>query len=77
MKFRIIKVTKYRGCRIYLRNIEEAFEYLAVIRGEVYASHVIIKKKLLQKDYTKVEFEKATDIIAKMAEATVDSVLGK
>jgi hypothetical protein len=77
MKFRIIQVTKYRGCRVYLRNIENAFEYLAIVRGEIYAAHVIIKKRFFQKEYTKLQFEKATKMISKMAEATIDSVLDK
>ena len=77
MKFRIIKVLKYRDCRVYLRNIEEAFEYLAIIRGEIYAAHVVIKKKFFQKEYNRVQMEKASNIIEKMAEATIDSVLDK
>jgi hypothetical protein len=77
MKFRIIKTLKYRDCRVYLRNIGDAFEYLAVINKQVYAAHVIIKKKFFQREYTKLQLEKATNIIEKMAEATIDSVLDR
>ena len=76
MTFRIIKVLKYRGCRVYLRNINDVFEYLAIIRGEIYAAHIRIKKKFFQKEYTKVQFEKATSIIERMAEATIENALG-
>ena len=75
MKFRIIKTVKYKGCNVYLRNIGNTFEYLAVMRGQVYAAHVVIKKRWFQREYTKLQFEKATNIIEKMAEATIDVVL--
>ena len=77
MNLRTIKVTEYKGKKIYIRNFGEIFEYLVILKKELYTAHIVLNKKFLQKEYSKLEFEKATEIIEKMAEATIDSILEK
>ena len=79
MKVRTLKAAEYRGCKVYYRNFGNDFEYLAVIKGEIYTARVTIVKEwwqmLLRRDYTDKQLLDATNYIARFAETTIDHVL--
>ena len=77
MKIRILKIFEHKGRKIYIRNFGETFEFMLAIRGEIYASHITLKKKTLQRDYTKLQYEKAIKIMKAMAEAVIEEVSHK
>lgn len=80
---RTLKVSEYKGCKIYLRQYEGTytFEYLAVINGEVYTMHMTNVPTwwqiLLRRDYTERQMTDAVNYLQRYAETTVDHVLEK
>lgn len=79
MQMRTLATSEHRGCKIYIRNYGEAFEYLAIIRGELYSANVAILKgpfqKLFRRDYTPKQLADSTSYVLKMAQATIDLLL--
>lgn len=79
MQTRTLKVIEYRGKNVYFRNFGSIFEYLAVIDGQLYGSHIVMKKplwlRLTGRDYTEKHLSDACKYLEKLAEATVDYVL--
>lgn len=77
-----LKVTEYKGCNIYVRHIEgtSIFEYLAIVKGQLYTSHSVITKRPLQalfgKPYTEKQINEIVALQLKLAETTVDVALG-
>lgn len=73
---RTLQVEKYRDATIYYRQIGPLFEYLAVIFGEVYTMHIIVKQPLLRRlaglDYTAQHLTDAVKFLKQYAESTVD-----
>lgn len=80
MKIRTLKTSSHRGCPIYIRNLGNVFEYLAIVRNEVYSANIVVIKKPLQrifgKDYTPKQLADSTSYVLKMAETTIDLLLG-
>jgi hypothetical protein len=80
MKIRTLKKSEYRGCPIYIRNLGNIFEYLAIVRNEVYSANIIVIRRPLQrifgKDYTPKQLADAVSYTLKMSEATIDLILG-
>jgi hypothetical protein len=78
---RTLKIYEYKGCRAYLRNFGATFEYLVFFKGELYTSHIVIKKSFLQKiffiDYKEQQLSEASALLMKLAETTIDLVLEK
>lgn len=74
------KPIDYEGCPVYIRRMNEMFEYITVIRGEVYTAHIVARKtigqRLLFKDYTKKQLSDLTQYMLAMATTTIDTVLG-
>ena len=64
---------------MYIRNFHNIFEYLVVIKGELYTTHMVITKSpiqaLLGRPYTEEQLTNATKFLMNTAEATVDTVL--
>lgn len=78
-EIRTLKAVEYKGCKVYIRNFENVFEYLAIVNGELYTAHMVITKRPLQsllgKDYTEKQMTDAVKYLMNTAEATVDYVL--
>lgn len=74
-----LKAVEYKGCNIYVRNFGNIFEYLAVINGQLYTTHMVITKSpiqwLLMRDYTEKQLTDIVKYLLNTAEATVDFVL--
>lgn len=79
LEIRTLKATEYRGCRVYIRNFNSTFEYLAIINGELYTAHMVVTKRpmqsLLGKDYTEKQLTDMVKYMLNVAQATVDVIL--
>lgn len=80
MKYSVLQKTlEYQGCKIYVRNTGETWEYFCIINGELYNSFIIAKKKplnkILGKPYTAKEVNSITQYMIAMAQTTIDTVL--
>lgn len=77
-----LRVTEHRGCKVYVRHIEgtQIFEYLAIIKGLLYTAHSVITKRPLQallgRPYTEKQLGEIVALQVKLAETTIDIVLG-
>ncbi len=79
------KKTKHIGCPIYIRRINTTFEYLTVIRGEIYSQLVIFKPTLTGRlmhavgawktPYIKKHLQSSIFYLIAMAEATIETIL--
>lgn len=80
MDIKTLQATEYRGYKVYIRNFSNLFEYLVIIRGELYTAHIIIHRTLLQtifgRPYTKKQLGDTVKYLKNVAEATVDAVTG-
>lgn len=74
----ILKAIPYRDCMVYLRRINiEIFEYLVVIKKQVWSSYWIIKPDKGKKDLTKAQVNQAAALAMAGACATIDMHFGK
>jgi len=78
---RTLKAVEYKGCNIYIRNFNNTFEYLAVVKGQLYTMHMTVtkgmKERFLGRDYTERQLTDITKYLMLAAETTVDTVLGE
>jgi len=73
-----LKALPYKGCMVYLRRINiEIFEYIAVIKNQVWSSYWIIKPSKGKKDLTKDQIVQAAGLAMAGAVATIDMHFGK
>lgn len=81
MNVNVLATSEHRGCKIYVRNFAETFEYLTIVQGELYSANVVILKtpmqKLLRRDYTPKQLGDAVSYVLKMAQTTIDLVLDR
>jgi len=74
-----LKAVEYRGCKVYIRNFHNIFEYLVIANGELYTTHMVVTKRPLQsllgRDYTEKQLTDVTKYLLNTAEATVDYLL--
>lgn len=74
-----LKVAEHRGCMIYIRHFYNTFEYIAVIRGQVYTSHINVTpqffRTFMRERFTKDQLTAITKQLMVMAETTIDTVL--
>jgi len=85
MNIQTYKVEKYKDCPVYFRSFSTHFEYLTVIKGELYTAHIRVKPTIINRLLYWLKIEKTLYsqrqqrlIIAqvrKMAEATIDFIL--
>lgn len=84
MKIQTFKVDKYKGKPIYYRNFNRTFEYLTIIKGELYTAHLDIRPNrilgLLYKlgikknQYTEDQNKNILKELNLMARTTIDFV---
>lgn len=89
MKIQTYKVENYRDCPIYYRSMRDHFEYLTIIKGELYTAHISVKPHWLTNllfrlditsgvdkvPYSKQQLSNIIFQLRKMAETTIDWVL--
>jgi len=83
MKIQTFKKREYKGCPIYVRRMEITFEYITVIKNEVYTFHIDLKPKFLNsvlyylglgRRFSEREVQEIVAYLIKAAEATIDTV---
>jgi len=88
MKVTTFKTKNYKGCPIYFRNFKNHFEYLTIIRGQLYTAHISVRPHWLTNIFFKLDITTGVDKIPysqqqlanilstleKMAETTIDTV---
>jgi hypothetical protein len=79
MDIKTLKVVEHRGCKIYIRNFNSTFEYLTIIKGELFTTHMVITPSLLRRwskdKYTSEQLTAITKQLMLIAETTIDTVL--
>jgi|GEM_PF-2769693 len=75
-KIKLWKVVQYRGCMVYIRQLQkEYFEYLVVFDGQVFTSYVIMKPREGKKKLSKSDETKTAGMMFAGAIATIDTLL--
>jgi hypothetical protein len=69
--------TWYRGCPIYVRQFEETFEYITVIRGLVWTAHQTIayprnRSGRVTRGFSPQDIANGFQLMRRMAMATID-----
>ena len=81
MDTKTLKVVEHRACNIYIRHFNNTFEYLTIIKGELYTLHMVITpqffRRFMVERYTSDQLTAITKQMILMAEATIDTVLGQ
>ncbi len=87
MTIHTYKSEVYRGCRIYYRSFCKCFEYLAVIKGEIYTTHIKVIPTYVNKllyaigaektEYSQQQQKKILYSLRRLAETTIDFILDK
>jgi len=79
MQITTLQASKYKGCKVYIRRIDNIFEYLVIFDGELYTTHNVITKPFFRKimglDYTDEQLQNITKAMQNTAEVTVDYLL--
>ena len=84
MKINTFAVTEYKNNPVYVRNFGSTWEYLTVIKGEIYTFHMTIRPDfknrvlsflgLTKFPYSEKQKQGNVNYMRKLAEATVDTV---
>jgi len=87
MKIQTFQKDEYEGCPIYYRNFQDHFEYLTIIKGELYTMHLTVKPHWITKTLFRLKLEKTpysqqqTKAIIKqlrrLAQTTIEFILDK
>ncbi|EKE25621.1 MAG: hypothetical protein ACD_5C00095G0005 [uncultured bacterium] len=85
MEISLHKKTSHVGCPIYIRRIDNTFEYLTVIKNEIYSQTVQFKPtwtgRLMflvgawKTKYSKKQLQSSIFYMIAMAEATIETTL--
>jgi hypothetical protein len=74
------KKIEYEGCPIYVRTSGESWEYLTIIRNELYTASIVARlpatARIFGQGYTSKQISDCTQYMLAMAQATIDHVLG-
>lgn len=72
----LIKVMPYKGCQVYIRQIdEEIFEYLLVFNGQIYTSYIEVTLPKGRNKFNENELKNAAGLIFTGAVTTIDELL--
>lgn len=88
MKIITFKSDSYKSCPIYYRNFKDQFEYLTIVKGELYTAHISVRPHWLTKlfyrldistkvdklPYSKQQLANILRTLRKMAETTIEVV---
>ena len=74
-KIKYLKNINYKGCMVYIRRINEIFEYLVVFNEQVFTSYIVMKPEKGKKKLTKGQEAQSVGIIFAGAITTVDILL--
>lgn len=82
MEIRTFAKAEYKDHPIYVRNWGAHYEYLTIIKNEIYTAHISVRPRLwrvvlywlgiLKSRYTKAESDATYNYMIKLAETTID-----
>lgn len=85
MKITTYQVEEYKKCPIYYRNLKYHFEYLTIVKGQLYTAHLSVIPtfinrllywlKLEKTYYSQQQTKKILFQLRQMAETTIEFVL--
>jgi hypothetical protein len=76
-RIRLLKALPYRECMVYIRLVDrEIFEYLAVIKGEIYTDYMVIIPEKGTKELTEEQIKLGTGLLWAGATTTIDVIQG-
>jgi hypothetical protein len=85
MQIKTFTRENYRGCPVYFRNFKHHFEYLVVIRGELYTAHITVNPhwltnifyllKIEEMPYSQQHLKGILGQLRKLAHTTIDFVI--
>jgi hypothetical protein len=85
MKIKVFKIDEYRDCQIYYRNFLFHFEYLTIIKKQLYTAHIEVKPTILNRIfywfgieeiyYSQQQSQKIIAYLRRLAETTIDYIL--
>jgi hypothetical protein len=75
MKIITLHKGEYEGCPLYIRRVDNLFEYLFIKQGELYTAHMVVstsfKQRILGQDFTKKQIEDIVKVLTNAAETTI------
>lgn len=75
-RLRVLKVTYYRGCPIYIRQIDEdIFEYILIFDNQIYSSYIVVTHDEENVKLTERQVMEAAGLIFTAATATIDTII--
>lgn len=87
MKIQTFKVDNYRGCPVYYRNFKDTFEYLTILKKELYTAHIAVRPGVIPRliylfglakyPYTENQTKGILRQLRLLAESTIDTILNK
>lgn len=87
MKIQTFKLDNYRECPVYYRNFQDHFEYLTIIKGELFTAHITVRPHWLTKTfyilgienwpYSRQQLKSIIIQLRRLAETTIDYILDK
>lgn len=79
MQINTLQATEYKGHNVYIRNLNNIFEYLVIFENELYTTHIVVTKTIVQSmlglPYTQAQLESATKLLMNMAQTTIDYLI--
>lgn len=85
-EIRTYEVVKYHGCPIYIRSRGSEFEYLTIIKGQLYTFNIDMAPEkyaillnwlgIMKALYTDKQLKALIYYMRSMAQATIETVLG-
>ena len=85
MQIKVFKTETYRGCPIYFRNFYDNFEYLTIIKNQLYTTHLRVFPDwhrslahtfgFLRSPYSEKQLKDILTQLRKMGETTIDTIL--
>jgi RNAse (barnase) inhibitor barstar len=85
MNIKTFKIDIYKDCPIYYRNFGKHFEYLTIIKGELYTTHITINPspvtralfflKIEKLQYSEQQLKAIISQLRRLAETTIDFIL--
>ena len=84
MRITVLRKTEYKGCKIYILQFGDAFQYLFILRNEIYQSHAFYPRSwwrligywlgIFAHQYNKEQMESGEEIILSAAIKSIDKM---
>jgi len=75
MKIEVLQKLDYKGYSVYIRKLDNIFEYLIIFQGELYCNYFDIKPE--KHGYTKKQLSQIVKLVLIAACRTIDALMKK